>query len=72
MMIAPIMRRPECLKVFGPRLFGLDEDFRAVEELRAEGNLSGRDLVFIVEGLTLAQDGIQALAGGGCGGEPFL
>jgi len=31
---APIMRRPECLKVFGPRLFGLDEDFRPVEELR--------------------------------------
>jgi uncharacterized protein len=30
---APIMRRPECLKVFGPRLFGLDEDFRPVEEL---------------------------------------
>jgi DUF917 family protein len=32
---APIMRRPECLKVFGPRLFGLDEDFRPVEELTA-------------------------------------
>jgi DUF917 family protein len=31
---APIMRRPECLKVFGPRLFGLDEDFRPVEELQ--------------------------------------
>ncbi len=30
---APIMRRPECLKVFGPRLFGIDEDFRPVEEL---------------------------------------
>jgi DUF917 family protein len=30
---APIMRRAECLKVFGPRLFGLDEDFRPVEEL---------------------------------------
>ena len=22
---APIMRRPECLKVFGPRQFGIDE-----------------------------------------------
>jgi uncharacterized protein len=32
---APIMRRAECLKVFGPRLFGLDEDFRPVEELTA-------------------------------------
>jgi len=32
---APIMRRAECLKVFGPRLFGLDEDFRPVEELVA-------------------------------------
>jgi DUF917 family protein len=30
---APIVRRPECLKVFGPRLFGLDEDFRPVEDL---------------------------------------
>ena len=30
---APIMRRPECLKVFGPRLFGIDEDFRPVEDL---------------------------------------
>ena len=30
---APIMRRPECLKVWGPRMFGLDEDFRAVEDL---------------------------------------
>ena len=30
---APIMRRPECLKVFGPRLFGIDEDFRGVEDL---------------------------------------
>ena len=35
---APIMRRPECLKVFGPRLFGLDEDFRPVEELRLRAN----------------------------------
>jgi DUF917 family protein len=26
---------PECLKVFGPRLFGIDEDFRPVEELVA-------------------------------------
>ena len=32
---APIMRRPECLTVFGPRLFGLDEDFRPVEDLAA-------------------------------------
>lgn len=30
---APIMRRPESLKVFGPRLFGIDEDFRGVEDL---------------------------------------
>ncbi len=30
---APIMRRPECLQVFGPRLFGIDEDFRGVEDL---------------------------------------
>ena len=30
---APVMRRPECLKVFGPRMFGLDEDFVPVEEL---------------------------------------
>ncbi len=32
---APIMRRPECLAVFGPRMFGLDEDFVPVEELNA-------------------------------------
>jgi hypothetical protein len=32
---APVMRRPECLKVFGPRLFGLDEDFVPVERLGA-------------------------------------
>ncbi len=32
---APIMRRPECLKVFGPRLFGIDEDFVPVEQLVA-------------------------------------
>jgi DUF917 family protein len=30
---APIMRRPEGLAVFGPRLFGLDEDFLGLEEL---------------------------------------
>lgn len=30
---ALVMRRPECLKVFGPRLFGLDEDFVPVEHL---------------------------------------
>jgi len=30
---APIMRRAECLEVWGPRMFGLDEDFRPVEEL---------------------------------------
>ncbi|MFA6312470.1 MAG: DUF917 domain-containing protein [Sterolibacterium sp.] len=30
---APIMRRPECLEVFGPRLFGMDEDFVPVEQL---------------------------------------
>jgi uncharacterized protein len=30
---APIMRRPEGLAVFGPRLFGIDEDFRTLEEL---------------------------------------
>ena len=30
---APIMRRPECLQVFGPRLFGIDEDFQPVERL---------------------------------------
>lgn len=30
---APIMRRPECLAVFGPRMFGLDEDFVPVEQL---------------------------------------
>jgi len=33
---APIMRRPECLQVWGPRLFGLDEDFCPVEELVAQ------------------------------------
>jgi uncharacterized protein len=30
---APIMRRPEALRVFGPRMFGIEEDFRGVEEL---------------------------------------
>lgn len=30
---APIMRRAEGLKVFGPRMFGINEDFRGVEEL---------------------------------------
>jgi uncharacterized protein len=30
---APIMRRPEGLAVFGPRIFGLDFDFQKLEEL---------------------------------------
>lgn len=30
---APIMRRPECLAVFGPGGFGYDEAFRPIEEL---------------------------------------
>jgi DUF917 family protein len=30
---APIMRRPESLRVFGPRMFGINEDFRGVETL---------------------------------------
>lgn len=30
---APIMRRPECLAVFGPGGFGFKEDFRPLEEL---------------------------------------
>jgi DUF917 family protein len=30
---APIMRREEGLKVFGPRMFGIDEEFRGVETL---------------------------------------
>ncbi|MDB6161018.1 MAG: hypothetical protein JWO04_4724 [Gammaproteobacteria bacterium] len=33
---APIMRRPEALRVFGPRIFGIEEDFRGVEELGAD------------------------------------
>jgi uncharacterized protein len=33
---APIMRRAESLKVFGPRMFGIDEDFRGVEHLVPE------------------------------------
>ncbi|MBL4894651.1 MAG: DUF917 domain-containing protein [Emcibacter sp.] len=30
---APIMRSPEALKIFGPRLFGIDADFTPIEEL---------------------------------------
>ena len=30
---APIMRRDECLAVFGPRMFGYDEDFRSIDVL---------------------------------------
>jgi len=30
---APLMRRPECLDVFGPRAFGIDEDFVPFEYL---------------------------------------
>ena len=30
---APIMRRPECLAVFGPQAFGLEEDFIPIEKL---------------------------------------
>jgi uncharacterized protein len=30
---APIMRRPECLAVFGPRLFKINEEFQPVEAL---------------------------------------
>jgi uncharacterized protein len=33
---APIMRRAESLKVFGPRMFGINEDFRGVEQLVPE------------------------------------
>ena len=32
---APIMRTPEALAVFGPRMFGFDEDFTPIEELNA-------------------------------------
>lgn len=31
----PMLRRPESLAVLGPRMFGLDEDFRPIEELTA-------------------------------------
>lgn len=31
----PMLRRPESLAVLGPRMFGLDEDFRCIEELTA-------------------------------------
>ena len=34
---APIMRRAESLAVFGPRMFGIDEDFRGVEVLVPAG-----------------------------------
>lgn len=30
---APIMRTPEALDVFGPRIFGIDEDFTPIEKL---------------------------------------
>ncbi len=30
---APMMRRPECLEVFGPSAFGLEEDFVPLEDL---------------------------------------
>lgn len=30
---APIMRRDECLAVFGPRMFGYDEDFQPIDRL---------------------------------------
>ena len=33
---APIMRRAESLKVFGPRMFGFHEDFHGVEQLVPE------------------------------------
>jgi DUF917 family protein len=29
---APIMRTPEALAVFGPRKFGVDEDFQPIED----------------------------------------
>ena len=32
---APIMRTPEALAVFGPRMFGFDEDFTPIEDLVA-------------------------------------
>jgi uncharacterized protein len=38
---APIMRRPEALRVFGPRLFGIDTDFRGVEQLQSEAQQDG-------------------------------
>ena len=31
---APVMRTPEALAVFGPRAFGIDEDFCPIEQLR--------------------------------------
>jgi DUF917 family protein len=36
---APIMRRPEALRVFGPRMFGIEEDFRGIEELSTDSRL---------------------------------
>jgi DUF917 family protein len=37
-----IMRTPEALAVFGPRAFGLDEDFQPIEELAQAARLRGR------------------------------
>jgi len=34
MSAAPMMRRPECLAVFGPRAFGIEEPFVPLEDLR--------------------------------------
>lgn len=35
----PMLRRPESLEVLGPRLFGVDEDFRPIEQLAVEAGL---------------------------------
>jgi DUF917 family protein len=35
----PMLRRPESLDVLGPRMFGIDEDFRPVEDLVAAAGL---------------------------------
>jgi len=35
--VPPIMRTPEALATFGPRAFGFDMDFTAIEDLPPDG-----------------------------------
>ena len=80
---APIMRRAESLAVFGPRMFGIDEDFRGVEALVPAGRIDARNegdrrpvfgFGMVINACTLRTPGLAAVEDEECSGriDPVL